>query len=992
MFHDCITDKLKLLGDMISIVGGSTRPYDEAIPDNYNVDQVLNETINALFGNDRMPEAKEECPRISPLIEMLQRRDKDSFFDSWAASKSNSSKQLSDTVEDKTSSMLHYGVNGKNFSLTDKPGEKTIVFEVIEDIDPLSQTYCAKAKEIETTEDLNPDGTVSRTYYVDEPRVDGDFLLFITISDQRIVLNNGVLYYDKVIIEKAPQIHPIHDFYAIKNVNSSIVNTASVTNEELEQAINNVVDCEASIDSHVYLIDVGSRSLLRRNLVFDNQHKRWYAIIPINARKPYFAFEIWLDHGLHKDLTDLQRGTFFLEGANGFPKDISMAASLFERDNSGEALLGIAYIFLCEPLYKDLELGVEYLNQAIKKGSLRAKTELALLHLERKENHLIKELLLSANSNEDALASFLLGVFGEIGIIEDLPLDQCFDYYHKAAIKEFVPAQIRLGKRDGSSPDEWIEEQDKEELKTNYLTASSKARGMAELILGEVLLLGNENFTHTELGISFLERSVEKGNQDAALELHDFYIGELLNKRTVDISKLAECAEKLLSFIDDPKELNKKANTMLDVEADIPVLDNLSLKFLETAIELNPEYGPAINNLAWMIKKGRGIEQDYDKARELFEKATSLGVSASFFHLGDMYENGLGVKKSLKKAIGFYQKGAELENQKCRERLNFLVPSITDEHDDYLKKIYEYVAETNAKVMEIGDLTKEMKALLERITDIQSEISSRKAIFQSYENDEDGIEEAYKHFVDSLAETMCRKLYQSGNANVDFEENTLKGIFGDYWDCLDDYTRRSLVSARVFLSGSNTLSRESLDYSGVVIGACSGLENECKLRFFNGFKQYLRNRFKNDYSKWPKSMVFKGYKENTNFTIGSLPSIFGSRQRQDNGKRIYKDELSVTKAEKDLLNEYLKTILHHSDDDINVFFKEDHHGLSFLDRCEDVRCIYRNAAAHTETLSLEIATECCRDVIGISRENAAKKVGQVQGLIYDLVRLTRLPT
>ena len=992
MFHDCITDKLRLLGDMVSVVGGSTRPHDNGIPDNYNVDQALNENIHTLFGDNRMPEAKEEHPQISPLIELLQQKEKSAFFDNWTTSRSDLSKAPPDTVEEKSSSILHYGVNGKHFSLADKPGEKTLVFEVIEDIDPLSQTYCAKAKELETTEKSNPNGTISRTYYIDEPRSDGDSLLFITISDQRVVLNNGVLYYDKVIIAKDPQIHPLHDFYAAQNINSSIVNATSVTNEKLEQAINNIIDCEASIDSHVYLIDIGSRSLLRRNLVFDNQDKQWHTIIPINARRPYFAFEIWLDQGLYKNLTDIQRGAFFLEGLYGFPKDIGMAASLFEKDNSAEALLGIAYIFLCEPLYKDLELGVQYLNKAIENGSSRAKIEMALLHLERNENHSIKELLLSADSDDDALASFLLGVFLEIGIIENSQPDQCFDYYLKSAMKEFVPAQIRLGKRVGASPDEWIEEQDKEELKTNYLTTSSKVQGLAEFLLGAVLLSGKENFTHRELGISYLEKSIEKGNQDATFELYDFYVDELLNKRSVDISKLTRCSETVLSFIDDPKELNKKANTMLDVEPSIPDLDGLSMKFLEKAIELAPEYGVAINNLGWMIKKGRGVEQNYDKAKELFEKAASLGASASYFHLGDMYENGLGVDKSLEKAIEYYQKGAELENKKCRERLDVLVPASTDETDGYLKKIYEYVVKTNAKVMEIGELTQEMKVLLEKITDIQSEISSRKAIFQSQENGEDSIEEAYKQFVDSMAETMCRKLYQSGNPNVDFEENTLKGIFGDYYDCLDDYTRRSLVSARVFLSGSNSLSRESLDYSGVVISATSALENELKLRFFDGYQAYLRNRFKSDFSKWPKSMVYDGRTENTVFTIGSLPGIFGSRQRGDNGKRFFNKKMSVTPAEKALLDEYLKTILYRSDDDINVFFKEDHHGLNFMDRCEDVRCMYRNAAAHTESLSLEKATDCCRDIIGFDRYDAAQKVGRIQGLILDLAKLSKLPS
>ena len=112
------------------------------------------------------------------------------------------------------------------------------------------------------------------------------------------------------------------------------------------------------------------------------------------------------------------------------------------------------------------------------------------------------------------------------------------------------------------------------------------------------------------------------------------------------------------------------------------------------------------------------------------------------------------------------------------------------------------------------------------------------------------------------------------------------------------------------------------------------------------------------------------------------------KRNEETGKRFDNKNMSVTSEEKALLNEYLKTIMNDKGMDIQAFFKTDSTGLSFLDRCEDVRCVYRNTAAHTESLSIETATECCRDVIGVSGSAASKTVGQVQGLIYDLVRLT----
>ncbi len=304
-----------------------------------------------------------------------------------------------------------------------------------------------------------------------------------------------------------------------------------------------------------------------------------------------------------------------------------------------------------------------------------------------------------------------------------------------------------------------------------------------------------------------------------------------------------------------------------------------------------------------------------------------------------------------------------------------------------LRSIQKDVEEVKDAVVRIE------QQLADWMNSISTLVSQRKAEFGTqWDCTPEILEQQRSFFVNSVAEEIA-KIACNSTSTVNAEENQLKNIFGEYWDCLDAFTRKALVSARVFLANSDSIALGGLDYSGVCISACSALEQELKLRFFIGYKEYLKGKFRNDYSKWPSSMRYTrkngSLTENTTFTIGNMPAIFGSKQRnEETGKRFDNKNMSVTPEEKALLNEYLKTIINDKGMDIQAFFKTDSTGLSFLDRCEDVRCVYRNTAAHTESLSIETATECCRDVIGVSGSAASKTVGQVQGLIYDLVRLT----
>lgn len=71
---------------------------------------------------------------------------------------------------------------------------------------------------------------------------------------------------------------------------------------------------------------------------------------------------------------------------------------------------------------------------------------------------------------------------------------------------------------------------------------------------------------------------------------------------------------------------------------------------------------------------------------------------------------------------------------------------------------------------------------------------------------------------------------------------------------------------------------------------------------------------------------------------------------------------------------------------ISAFTAHESYKDSFVDRCEKIRISYRNVAAHTGLVDRSKAEACCNDIIGPNE--ASEKIGQVQGLLYDLVQMT----
>ena len=68
----------------------------------------------------------------------------------------------------------------------------------------------------------------------------------------------------------------------------------------------------------------------------------------------------------------------------------------------------------------------------------------------------------------------------------------------------------------------------------------------------------------------------------------------------------------------------------------------------------------AQNNLGTMYMRGKGIDLDFDSARELFKAAAKQSLPGAMFNLGIMNLRGYGKTKNTYKAAQWFKKGAEL--------------------------------------------------------------------------------------------------------------------------------------------------------------------------------------------------------------------------------------------------------------------------------------------------------------------------------------------
>ncbi|MGC1497776.1 MAG: tetratricopeptide repeat protein [Sulfitobacter sp.] len=71
----------------------------------------------------------------------------------------------------------------------------------------------------------------------------------------------------------------------------------------------------------------------------------------------------------------------------------------------------------------------------------------------------------------------------------------------------------------------------------------------------------------------------------------------------------------------------------------------------------NAGHARALNNLGLLYVRGNGVPQDYARAAEYFAKASEQGLPIAMTNLGVLYENGFGVPLDEAKAAALYRQG-----------------------------------------------------------------------------------------------------------------------------------------------------------------------------------------------------------------------------------------------------------------------------------------------------------------------------------------------
>jgi hypothetical protein len=96
-------------------------------------------------------------------------------------------------------------------------------------------------------------------------------------------------------------------------------------------------------------------------------------------------------------------------------------------------------------------------------------------------------------------------------------------------------------------------------------------------------------------------------------------------------------------------------------------------------------HGGGMAGLGWLYQSGRGVPQDYAKAREWYERAAAQGNGGGMANLGWLYRDGLGVPRDYRKAMEWYEKGAAANNSGAMLNIGWLHQNGWGVPQDYLK-------------------------------------------------------------------------------------------------------------------------------------------------------------------------------------------------------------------------------------------------------------------------------------------------------------------
>ena len=166
-------------------------------------------------------------------------------------------------------------LQGKHFSITDPKNVNTVIYQVnkTEKEEILNGAPKFTIERLPVAEELR-EGASKKTFFVDNPKVEGNQLVILSFTNNKVVVNMGILQDDKVRISKKPV--PVK-FDTVYSETEKVYKEFKYT---------------PNLKRPISIIDPETTEEIKPVLYFDEKTNEVKGKCRLKPYKSYFAFEI----------------------------------------------------------------------------------------------------------------------------------------------------------------------------------------------------------------------------------------------------------------------------------------------------------------------------------------------------------------------------------------------------------------------------------------------------------------------------------------------------------------------------------------------------------------------------------------------------------------------------------------------------------------------------------------------------------------------------
>ena len=165
-------------------------------------------------------------------------------------------------------------LQGKHFSITDPKGVSTVIYQINKTKKEFLNEYPKYTVErLDFFEEIRGENR-RKTFYVDEPQLDGNQLVILSFGKERVVINSGILIGDEVRISKSPTPFKFNTIYS-----------------EEEQEFKDF-NYTPNMKRDICVIDPETTEEIKPRLYFDEKENKVKGRCKLKPYKSYFAFEV----------------------------------------------------------------------------------------------------------------------------------------------------------------------------------------------------------------------------------------------------------------------------------------------------------------------------------------------------------------------------------------------------------------------------------------------------------------------------------------------------------------------------------------------------------------------------------------------------------------------------------------------------------------------------------------------------------------------------